>query len=80
MAERFLVNLKLKSLLEENITTELSCINTRNLTGQASVDPIIMFKLKDYIFVPGDVLELGKKFWFWQHYTDWLGVLIPRFC
>jgi len=35
-----------------------------------------MFKLKDYIFVPGDVLELGKKFWFWQHYTDWLGVLL----
>ncbi len=34
-----------------------------------------MFKLKDYIFVPKDIVILGRKFWFWSHYTDFLGIL-----
>ena len=35
-----------------------------------------MLKIKDYILIPKDILTLGKMFRFWQHYTDWLGILI----
>lgn len=34
-----------------------------------------MFKLKDHILVPKDILILARSFWRWSHYTDWLGIL-----
>jgi hypothetical protein len=35
-----------------------------------------IFRLKDYIFVPKDFLDLIKKLWTWSHFTDWMGIII----